>query len=190
MAESLSFHDEVAEIVAEQVEAIALVDERAVRDLLHAIDSASRIFLLGEGRSGLVGRMFAMRLMHLGKQAYVVGETITPAIGGGDLLIAISGSGETGTVFMMAEGAKNAGAQIAAITANPESRLAGLADLIVQIPPNTNCRARARANTAAASSSRPPCSSSKRSSRCWPLAMPKAVLHHSRNGMRISNDNP
>ena len=134
MAESLSFHDEVAEIVAEQVEAIALVDERAVRDLLHAIDSASRIFLLGEGRSGLVGRMFAMRLMHLGKQAYVVGETITPAIGGGDLLIAISGSGETGTVFMIAEGAKNAGAQIAAITANPESRLAGLADLIVQIP--------------------------------------------------------
>ncbi len=134
MAESLSFHDEVAEIVAEQVAAIALVDERAVRDLLHAIDSASRIFLLGEGRSGLVGRMFAMRLMHLGKQAYVVGETITPAIGGGDLLIAISGSGATGTVVMMAEGAKNAGAQIAAITANPESRLAGLADLIVQIP--------------------------------------------------------
>jgi 6-phospho-3-hexuloisomerase len=134
MAEPLTFHDEAAEIVAEQVKAIALVDERAVRDLLHAVDSASRIFLLGEGRSGLVGRMFAMRLMHLGKQAYVVGETITPAIGGGDLLIAMSGSGETGTVVMMAEGAENAGAQIAAITANPESRLAGLADLIVRIP--------------------------------------------------------
>lgn len=134
MAEPLSFHDEAAEIVAEQVEAIALVDERAVLDLLRSIDAAGRIFLLGEGRSGLVGRMFAMRLMHLGQQAYVVGETITPAIGGGDLLIAISGSGETGAVVMMAEGAKKAGAQVAAILANPESRLAGLADLIVQIP--------------------------------------------------------
>jgi 6-phospho-3-hexuloisomerase len=134
MAESLSFHDEAAEIVAEQVEAIALVDERDVRDLLRSIDSASRIFVLGEGRSGLVGRMFAMRVMHLGKQAYVVGETITPAIGGGDLLIAISGSGETGTVVLTVEGAKKAGAQIGAILANPESRLAGLADLTVQIP--------------------------------------------------------
>lgn len=134
MPEPLTFHDEAAEIVAEQVEAIALVDERAVRDLVQSIDSASRIFLLGEGRSGLVGRMFAMRLMHLGKHAFVVGETITPAIGGADLLIAISGSGETGTVVMMAESAKNAGARIAAIVANPESRLAGLADLIVHIP--------------------------------------------------------
>ena len=66
MAESLSFHDEAAEIVAEQVEAIARVDDGAVRELLMAIAAANRIFLLGEGRSGLVGRMFAMRLMHLG----------------------------------------------------------------------------------------------------------------------------
>src|SRR5215207_4915860 len=123
MAEPLPFHDEAAEIVAEQVEAIALVDDIVVRDLLVAIDAASRIFLLGEGRSGLVGRMLAMRLMHLGHQVYVVGETTTPSIGGGDLLIAISGSGETGTVVMMAEGARKTGAQVAAITANSESRL-------------------------------------------------------------------
>ncbi|HET9661227.1 MAG TPA: 6-phospho-3-hexuloisomerase [Thermomicrobiales bacterium] len=134
MAELPSFHNEAAEIVAEQVEAIALVDDAQVGDLLKAIGHANRIFLLGEGRSGLAGRFFAMRLMHLGNQAYVVGETTTPAIGEGDLLITISGSGETGTVVMMAEGAKNAGAQVAAITANPKSRLAGLADLLVRIP--------------------------------------------------------
>lgn len=134
MAEALPFHDEAAEILAEQVEAIARVDDRAVVDLLSGLADAERVFLLGEGRSGLVGRMFAMRLMHLGKQAYVVGETITPAIGRGDLLIAISGSGETGAVVMMADGAKRAGAQVAAITANPESRLARLADSIVTIP--------------------------------------------------------
>jgi 6-phospho-3-hexuloisomerase len=134
MAEPLSFHDEAAEILAEQVEAIARVDERAVGELLSAIATANRIFLLGEGRSGLAGRMFAMRLMHLGHQAFVVGETTTPSIAEGDLLIAISGSGETGTVVMLAEGAKKTGAQLAAVTANPESRLAGQAGLVVRIP--------------------------------------------------------
>ena len=134
MAEVSPFHDEATEIVAEQIEAIARIDDRQVDDLLAAIGQASRIFLLGEGRSGLAGRFFAMRLMHLGKQAFVVGETTTPAIGGGDLLIAISGSGETGAVVMMAEGARSAGATVAAITANTESRLSALASLIVQIP--------------------------------------------------------
>lgn len=134
MAEVESFHNEAAEIVAEQVEAIARVDEMAVADLLTSIGSAGSIFLLGEGRSGLVGRMFAMRLMHLGHQTYVIGETTTPSIGGGDLLIAISGSGETAVVVMLTESAKQAGARIAAVTANAESRLARLADLTVRIP--------------------------------------------------------
>ncbi len=134
MAEPLPFHDEAAEILAEQVEAIARVDDRAVGDVLGAISGANRMFLLGEGRSGLVGRMFAMRLMHLGHRTFVVGETTTPSIADGDLLLAISGSGETGAVVMLAEGAKKAGAQLAAVTANPESRLAGLADLVVLLP--------------------------------------------------------
>ncbi len=134
MGEPLAFHDEAAEIVAEQVEAIALVDDVAIGELLEAISRASRIFLLGEGRSGLVGRMFAMRLMHLGHGAFVVGETTTPAIAEGDLLIAISGSGETGTVVMMADGARTAGAELTAVTANAESRLARMADLVVFLP--------------------------------------------------------
>jgi 6-phospho-3-hexuloisomerase len=39
-----------------------------------------RILVMGAGRSGLVGRAFAMRLLHLGYNAYVLGETIVPAI--------------------------------------------------------------------------------------------------------------
>lgn len=134
MAESLPFHDEAVEIVAEQIEAIALVDEQQILDLQNRIAHTKRIFLLGEGRSGLVGRMFAMRLMHLGLQSFVVGETITPAIGANDLLIAVSGSGETGGVVLLTESAKRAGATIAAITANPASRLGSLAELVVHIP--------------------------------------------------------
>jgi 6-phospho-3-hexuloisomerase len=134
MCDSSSFLDEAQAILGEQADAIARVDETQVIAFVGAIQEANRIFLLGEGRSGLVGRMFAMRLTHLGNAAFVVGETITPAIGSRDLLIAISGSGETGGVVLLAEGAKRSGARVAAVTANAGSRLAGLSELAVLIP--------------------------------------------------------
>jgi len=41
---------------------------------------AKRIYVTGAGRSGLIARAFAMRLLHLGFDVFVVGETVTPAI--------------------------------------------------------------------------------------------------------------
>ncbi len=78
--------------------------------------NARRLFLMGSGRSGLIGRMFAMRIMHLGIEVYVVGETNTPRITNDDLLIAISGSGNTPAVVSSARKARNAGARVVALT--------------------------------------------------------------------------
>ena len=61
---------------------------------------------MGAGRSGLVAKAFAMRLMHLGFTAYVVGETITPAMRPKDLLVIFSGSGRTKTIADIAETAR------------------------------------------------------------------------------------
>lgn len=47
--------------------------------LMDAICMAKKIYAAGAGRSLLALRCLAMRLMHLGFEAYVVGETITPA---------------------------------------------------------------------------------------------------------------
>jgi 6-phospho-3-hexuloisomerase len=96
-----------------------------------------RILILGAGRSGLIGRAFAMRLMHLGFQVYVVGETITPSIGKGDLIIALSGSGTTKLVVTAAEIGKTVDAKIIAITSYADSDLAKLADQIVLIKGRT-----------------------------------------------------
>jgi 6-phospho-3-hexuloisomerase len=96
-----------------------------------------RILVLGAGRSGLVGRAFAMRLMHLGFQVYVTGETITPSIGKGDLIIALSGSGTTKLVVTAAEIGKTVDAKIIAITSYADSDLAKLADQIVLIKGRT-----------------------------------------------------
>lgn len=79
------------------------------------LDGANRIFVCGAGRSGLVGKFFAMRLMHLGKLVFIVGETTTPAIRSDDLLITISGSGKTQTVVDIATVARNVGARLVTI---------------------------------------------------------------------------
>ncbi|WGG47907.1 6-phospho-3-hexuloisomerase [Rossellomorea sp. DA94] len=69
------------------------IDMEETEDLVKKINDARRIFLYGEGRSGLMGKAFAMRLMHCGYNVYVIGETVTPSIEKGDLLIGISASG-------------------------------------------------------------------------------------------------
>jgi len=109
--------------------------EKMVELMLKSIDK--RILIIGVGRSGLIGKSFAMRLMHLGFNVYVMGETITPAIGRGDLIIAISGSGTTKLVVTAAEIAKEVGARILAVTSHPNSELGNIADDIVQIKGRT-----------------------------------------------------
>ena len=105
--------------------------EKMVTMMLDAIDH--RILIIGVGRSGLIGKSFAMRLMHLGFNVYVMGETITPAIGKDDLIISISGSGSTKLVVIAAEIAKEVEAKIIAVTSYPNSSLGKIADHIVQI---------------------------------------------------------
>jgi len=104
-----------------------------VTEILATHEERHRTFLLGEGRSGLVARSFAMRLMHLGFDVYVFGEVVTPAVRENDLVIAVSGTGETGPVNETARIAKQHGARIAAVTSNPGSSLGKLAEQVVTI---------------------------------------------------------
>jgi 6-phospho-3-hexuloisomerase len=100
---------------------------------LDEILKAKRIYVMGAGRSGLVAKAFAMRLMHLGFQAYVVGETITPAMKPGDLMVVFSGSGKTKTVADIAETAKDIGGRLALISSDKSSRIAQISDSVVII---------------------------------------------------------
>lgn len=118
---------EIAETVAE-------IDRKQLAVLTAHIGLADRIFVAGAGRSGLVLRMMAMRMMHLGHNVHVAGDTTTPAISSGDLLLVASGSGTTSGVVNAAETAAEAGASIAVFTTNEGSPLAGLSDALVIIP--------------------------------------------------------
>jgi len=101
--------------------------------LTELLDNAKRIFIAGAGRSKLVGNFFAMRLVHGGYDVSVVGEIVTPSIKNGDLLIIISGSGETEQLIAFTKSAKKVGAQIVLISAKGESTIGDMADSVFQI---------------------------------------------------------
>lgn len=111
--------------------------ERFINKLISVYYDSKKILVLGAGRSGLVGRAFAMRLSHLGFNVYVFGETINPPINPGDVLIAISGSGRTKLVVTAAEVAKSLGAIVMSITTYPDSPLGRISDVVVRVPGRT-----------------------------------------------------
>jgi len=108
-------------------------DKSSSTKLLKLVDEAGRIFIGGAGRSGLVSRFFAMRLVHSGYQVNMVGEIVTPAIKAGDLLVIISGSGGTETLMPLVKKAKSVGAKFVVVSMKAKSAMAEVADLNIQI---------------------------------------------------------
>ena len=102
--------------------------------LIRELKAAPRIFGCAAGRSGFILRGFLMRLMHLGFNVYFVGETITPRIRPGDLLIVMSGSGETAQPREMQRRANSVGARTLALTTHPESTIGREAGAVITIP--------------------------------------------------------
>lgn len=130
----------VPTILKEVETVLSQVAEEDLEQFALALQKAKRIFIIGEGRSGLMAKSFAMRLMHLGANVYVVGETITPSIEKGDLLVAVSGSGTTKSVVWMAEKTKSLGCSVVAITTSPDSELAASAAKVLHVPAATKYR--------------------------------------------------
>lgn len=110
------------------------MEDSNAESLLQQMLSSKKIFVAGAGRSGLMGKAFVMRMMYMGKDAYVVGETVTANLEEGDLHIIGTGSGETITLVPVAEKAKSLGGKVAAVTIAPESAIGKLADITVTLP--------------------------------------------------------
>ncbi|MCD6195233.1 MAG: 6-phospho-3-hexuloisomerase [Staphylothermus sp.] len=129
---------EIATFIMRSIEIISEEEKnKMIEALVDAYNRGARILVMGAGRSGLVGKAFAMRLLHLGFQVYVLGETIVPRIKEGDAVIAISGSGRTRLIVTAAEAAKHVGAKVIALTTYPDSPLGKLADIVVRVPGRT-----------------------------------------------------
>lgn len=139
---------QIANAILDEVSSVvALVDDDEMMAVSRGLKEARRIFVYGEGRSGLMGKAIAMRLMHGGKNVYVVGETITPSIGSGDLFLVVSGSGSSASIQEYVRKAKEAGAKFILVTTSPGTSLMEECDQTLIIPAATKQRRPTEPNT-------------------------------------------
>ncbi|RLG19292.1 6-phospho-3-hexuloisomerase [Candidatus Micrarchaeota archaeon] len=129
----MTIHDRMERLTQKLAAQCRHIDRKSIEAFIKAIINSKKIFIHGAGRSGLAGRAFAMRLMHLGFKVHYVGEVTTPPIHKNDLYLAISGSGRTSSVVILAKTAKSKGAKLVLLTSHPDSPLGALADLKVVI---------------------------------------------------------
>lgn len=121
-------------ILKELYRTLESISEKEIKKFISSILEAKKIFVAGVGRSGFMAKAFAMRMMHLDLDSYVVGETITPNLGQDDIVIISTGSGETESLIPIAQKAKTFGATVIAVTICSKSTIGKLADIVIHIP--------------------------------------------------------
>jgi 6-phospho-3-hexuloisomerase len=126
--------------LAELSAVAARIDAGEIDAACGTIARARRIVLYGCGREGLQLRGFAMRLHHLGLHVAMQGDMAAPPVGTGDLLLVSAGPGELPTVTALMRVARDAGAEVLFLTAEPGAASAGLATQVLAIPAQTMAR--------------------------------------------------
>ena len=130
----MSVKQNTSVILSELQNNIAGIEDSEFDALRNEILNADRIFTAAAGRSGCAVRAFTNRLMHLGLTVSMLGEITCPHTRGGDLLIIVSGSGETGSLVCSAQKAKKNSVRLAVVTMDADSTLGKLADVTVVLP--------------------------------------------------------
>lgn len=102
--------------------------------ILTTVEAGHDVFIVGSGRSAMVGQMFQTRLEHLTVPAsFVTNSRSVPHLDKGDLLIVISGSGRTAIVKAIIESYLDQNPHIMSITSYPESWIGRMSDNVVQL---------------------------------------------------------
>jgi 6-phospho-3-hexuloisomerase len=120
--------------IGEQVtQALARIDPTLIARAVGLLTKSPQIFVYGAGRSGIVGRAFAMRLVQAGLRAYVIGESVTPIVRKGDVVVILSGQGESYSSIQTANIVRREGAELIVVTGRAVSKLAHTASLLLVI---------------------------------------------------------
>jgi 6-phospho-3-hexuloisomerase len=121
-------------------EVLSIDQSDNVDKMVDLITKAKKVFIYGVGRSGLVGKAFAIRLVQLGLKVFFIGETITPIVEQDDLVIITSNTGETMSAIQTANIARRVGSTVIVLTSNGHSKLAHAANLVICLKPKRNDR--------------------------------------------------
>jgi arabinose-5-phosphate isomerase len=130
--------DLAREVLATEAEAILRLRERLDDRFLRAVDLIAacpgRVVCTGMGKSGIICRKLAATLASTGTPALFLHPTEAihgdlGMVAAGDLVLAVSNSGETEELLQLVAVLKRLGAPLIAMTSNPGSPLAGHADV-------------------------------------------------------------
>jgi 6-phospho-3-hexuloisomerase len=105
-------------------DAVSSISEESQDRLIDLLLKKKTIFIYGSGRSGLVGKFFAVRLVQLGLDVHFVGDMTTPIISKDDLAVLISNTGETMSAVQTANIARRIGCHVICLTSASTSKLA------------------------------------------------------------------
>lgn len=125
--------DATAYILEEVKRTIEKVDESVIEEMVDALVSAPKIFIYGVGRSGLVGEAFAARLVQLGLNVHFVGDTTTPIVEKGHVVLIISNTGETMSAVQTANIVRRLGALVISITGSAHSKLGIASNIVMEL---------------------------------------------------------
>jgi len=137
----ISAFNRSAEMIVEVARSsLSKVNRKKISEAVERICSAKRVFVYGVGRSGLVAKSFAMRLVQMGLEAYFIGETTTPIVEKGDVTVIVSNTGETMSAIQTANIVRRVGGEVVVFTGNRYSKLAHAANTVVEVPVPKNHR--------------------------------------------------
>jgi 6-phospho 3-hexuloisomerase len=132
-AEGRTFARATAYVGARVSEAVARIDPVRIAKAVDVILHAPATFVYGAGRSGIIGRAFAMRLVQAGVTAYVIGESVTPIVRRGDAVVILSARGESYSSIQTANIVRREGANLVVVTGRAASKLAHTATLLLTL---------------------------------------------------------
>ncbi|MFQ6127923.1 MAG: SIS domain-containing protein [Thermoplasmata archaeon] len=125
-----------SQYIAKKVaETLSDESDKTINDIIDLILNADKIFIYGVGRSGIIGKSFAIRLVQLGIKVFFIGETTTPIVEDTDVAVIISNTGETMSAIQTANIIRRVGAKVVVLTSRETSKLAHTANIVVTLNP-------------------------------------------------------
>ena len=133
---------QAAEVLKIEADAILSLIDRLDAHFVELVEtiyrSNGRVIISGIGKSGLIGRKIAATLNSTGTNAFFLHpvEAMHGDLGmvcQGDVFIALSNSGETDELNILIPSIKAIGCPVVAFTGKPQSTLAGLSDLVINV---------------------------------------------------------
>ncbi|MEM0481324.1 MAG: SIS domain-containing protein [Nitrososphaerota archaeon] len=138
-SDPLNMSEKINQLLVETNEVVEnVIKSEFIHWIVELLERRNTCFLAGLGSSQEVARMTGVRLGHvkraIGDHVYVAGDTNVPPPRAGDILIAISHSGETEVVASWCRTFKKMGGYVVSIVGAKDSTIGSLSDQTLYIP--------------------------------------------------------